>query len=127
MNSVSSTNLINQLGGMDKIQSLASSFLQNVSGDSRVSNMVAGQNTSTLTTKLTDQICSMIGGDCKPSVTNDQVDAASKKLSPEASSALSDNFSKALDSVTSSSTVKEAINTTVGPKIGGILAALLQK
>lgn len=127
MSSMSSTNLINELGGMDKIQSLSSSFLQNVSSDSRVSNMLGGQDTSSLTGKLSNQICSMIGGNCQPALSNDQIDAASKKLSPETSSALGDNFTKALDSVTSSSTVKEAINTTVGSKIGGILSGLLAK
>jgi hypothetical protein len=125
--SMNPTNLVNELGGMDKIQSLSSSFLQNVSGDSRVSNMLGGQDTSSLTGKLSNQICSMMGGDCKPALSNDQIDAASKKLSPETSSALGDNFSKALDSVTSSSTVKETINKTVGSKIGGILGGLLQK
>jgi len=37
------------------------------------------------------------------------------------------NFTRALDSVRSSSTVKETINQTVGCKIGGILGGLLQK
>ena len=123
----SATNLVSQLGGKEKLDSLSSSFLGNVKSNPTTSNMVSGQDTSSLTSKLSDQLNSMLGGGTKAPLTNEQIDAASKKNTPETNSALSDSFSKSLDSVTSSQTVKDMINKTVGPKIGGILTGLLQK
>jgi len=123
----SATNLVSQLGGKEKLDSLSSSFLGNVKSNPTTSNMVSGQDTSSLTSKLSDQLNSMLGGGTKAPLTNEQIDAASKKNTPETNSALSDTFSKSLDSVTSSQTVKDMINKTVGPKIGGILTGLLQK
>jgi truncated hemoglobin YjbI len=123
----SATGLVGQLGGSDKIQSLANSFLGNVKSNPSTSSLVKDADTSTLTTKLTDQLSSMLGGNAKAPLTSEQVDAASKKNTPETNSALSDSFSKALDAVATNPTVKETINKTVGPKIGGILTGLLGK
>ena len=123
----SATNLVSQLGGNDKISSLASSFLGNVKSNPTTSNLVKDSDTSTLTSKLTDQLNSMLGGNAKAPLTSEQIDAASKKNTPETNSALSDSFSKALDSLSTNQTVKDGINKIVGPKIGGILTGLLQK
>ena len=123
----SATNLVSQLGGNEKVQSLASSFLDNVKSNPGTSSLVKDSDTSTLTTKLSDQLSSMLGGNAKAPLTSEQIDAASKKNTPETNSALSDSFSKALDTVATNSTVKEGINKIVGPKIGGILTGLLQK
>jgi hypothetical protein len=125
LNGCSTTSLIKQVGGMDSIRSLSSGFLKNVSGDSRVSSLLGGKDISALTSKLTDQICSMTGGDCKAPLTGAQIADASKRVNPSTSQALSENFSKAVDTITSTPAVKDAINKTVGSKIGGILGALL--
>src|SRR5262245_26246252 len=105
----SSASLFKQLGGMDTVKSLSSEFLKNVSGDSRVGGLLAGQDVSSLSSKLTSQICSMTGGDCKAPLSSQQIADAAKKIDPNTSSALSDNFTKALDTVTSSSTVRDSI------------------
>jgi len=73
----SATNLVSQLGGKEKLDSLSSSFLGNVKSNPTTSNMVSGQDTSSLTSKLSDQLNSMLGGGAKAPLTNEQIDAAS--------------------------------------------------
>jgi hypothetical protein len=117
--------IFNQLGGMDTVKSLAGNFLKSASGDSRTSSLFSGKDMSALTSKLSDQICSMTGGDCAAPLTKDQVKAGADKVTPSQSSALSDSFKKAVDELKGSPAVKEALNKAVGPSLGGIIGGLL--
>jgi hypothetical protein len=114
-----------QLGGMDTVGKLSSSFLQSSVKDPRLSGLLGKVNPSALSPKLADQICAMLKGGCKAPLTDKQIADGEKKLDPNQQKALTDNFSSSLGSVASNPLVKEGVNSIVGPKIGGIVGALL--
>jgi len=119
------TSLFQQLGGMEMAGKLASGMLQSSVKDPRLSGLLGNVNPRAISPKLADQMCSMLGGGCKAPLTDQQIAAGEKKLDANQKKALSDNFSSALGSVASNPFVKEGVNAAVGPKIGGIVGALL--
>ena len=118
-------NLFEAVGGMDTVSKLASSLLSSAAKDPRLAGLLGKMNTSTATPKLTDQLCAMLGGGCKAPLTDQQISAGAKKLNPSQTKALSDNFSSALNAVSSNPLVKEGITKAIGPKLGGIVGALI--
>jgi truncated hemoglobin YjbI len=114
-----------QLGGMDQIRALSDSFVNNVASDSRTSSLLSGSNLSSMKSKLSDQLCAMSGGKCSAPLSNAQIAEAGKKVNPSTSSALTDSFSRALDSIKANPVVKETVTKTMGPQLGGIVASLL--
>jgi len=118
-------NLFEAVGGMDTVSKLASSLLSSAAKDPRLSGLLGKLNTNTATPKLTDQLCAMLGGGCKAPLSDQQITAGAKKLNDSQSKALSDNFSSALNSVSSNPLVKEGITKAIGPKLSGIVGALL--
>src|SRR5262245_8708698 len=117
--------LFQQLGGMDMVGKLSSSFLQSSVKDPRLSGLLGKVNPSALSPKLTDQMCSMLGGGCKVPLNDKQIADGEKKLDANQKKALTDNFSSSLGSVASNPLVKEGVMSIVGPKLGGIVGALL--
>src|SRR4051812_2483991 len=117
--------LLQQLGGSDMVGKLSSSFLQSAVKDPRLSGLLGKVNPSAVSPKLSDQMCSMLGGDCKAPLTDEQIAAGEKKLDANQKKALSDNFSSALGSAASNPLVKEGVNAVIGPKLGGIVGALI--
>jgi hemoglobin len=123
--SMSTKSVFDQLGGMDQIRLLSDSFVNNVASDSRTSSMLSGANLSSMKSKLSDQLCAISGGKCSAPLSNAQIAEAGKKVSPSTSSALTDSFSRALDSVKANPVLKETVTKTMGPQLGGIVASLL--
>ena len=117
--------LFDQLGGMDQIKSLSSSFVNNLSSDSRTSNLVTNADKGALTSKLSNQMCALTGGGCAAPLTDSQIAEGAKKVDPATASAVNDSFSKAVSSLASSPLVKETLTKAVGPKLGGIVGALM--
>lgn len=118
-------NLFQLLGGTDTVKKLAGDFLQSAAKDPRLSGSLGKADTSAMAPKLSDQMCSMLGGDCKAPLTNQQIAAGSSKLDANQTKALGDNFSSSLSSVTSNPLVKEGVSKAIAPKLGGIVGALL--
>lgn len=118
-------NLFQLLGGTDTVKKLAGEFLQSAGKDPRLSGLLGKADTSAMAPKLSDQMCSMLGGDCKAPLTNQQIAAGSSKLDANQTKALGDNFSSSLSSVTSNPLVKEGVSKAIAPKLGGIVGALL--
>jgi truncated hemoglobin YjbI len=114
------------LGGTKGVESLASNFLNSSLKDPSLSGLTSAKNfdSASATTKLSNQLCSSLGGDCKAPLTDQQVSSAASKLTPDQSKAITNNFSSALSKVTSDPTVSQLVTKTVGNKVPGILASL---
>jgi hypothetical protein len=117
--------LFQQLGGMDAVGKLSSSFLQSAVKDPRLSGLLGKANPSALNPKLTDQMCSMLGGGCKAPLTDKQIADGEKKLDANQKNALTDNFNSSLGSAAGNPLVNQSVKSIVGPKLGGIVGALL--
>jgi len=117
--------LFQQLGGADMVSKLSSSFLQKAVKDPRLSGLLGKVNPGDLSPKVSQQMCAMLGGDCKAPLTDQQIAAGEKKLDPNQKKALSDNFSSALGSVGGNPLAKEGVARMLGPKMGGIVGALI--
>lgn len=117
--------LFQLMGGMDTVKKLSSNVLQSAAKDPRLAGLLAKADTSAMSPKLADQMCSMLGGGCKAPLSDQQVAAGSSKLDASQTKALGDNFSNSLNTVTSNPLVKEGVSRAIAPKLGGIVGALI--
>ena len=117
--------LFQMAGGMDTVKKLASQLLQSSASDPRLAGLLGKANTGSLTPKLADQMCSILGGGCKAPLTDQQIAAGASKLDASQTKALGDNFSSSLASVMDNPMVKEGLSKAIAPKLGGIIGALL--
>ena len=118
-------NLFQMMGGMDTVKKLSGDFLQSAAKDPRLSGLLGKADTSAMAPKLSDQMCSMLGGGCKAPLTSQQIAAGSSKLDANQTKALGDNFSSSLSSVTSNPLAREGVSKAIAPKLGGIVGGLL--
>ena len=118
----SAASAFDQLGGMSTVNKLASGFVNSSIKDPRLSALTAGRSVDAAasTAKVSDQLCSILGGGCKAPFTDAQLSSAAGKLSPEQSKALSDNFSSTLNSLASNPAVRDAVTKSIGSKLGGL-------
>jgi hypothetical protein len=119
--------LYEQLGGSSSMSSVASGFVGSSLKDPRLSSLTAGKSIdpTAASSKVSDQLCSMLGGGCKAPVTDSQIASAASKVSPAQSQAISDNFSAALKSVVSDPHVQQLVTNAVGGKVAGVLGSIL--
>ena len=111
-----------QLGGMSTVNKLASGFVNSSLKDPRLSGLTAGRtvDVAAASTKVSDQLCSILGGGCKAPLSDAQLSSAASKLSPDQTKALSENFSSTLNTLASNPAVREAVTKAVGSKLGGL-------
>ena len=123
----SAVSAFEQLGGTSNLTKVASSFLGSTLKDPQLSGLTAGKSIDSAATtgKLTNQLCSLLGGGCQAPLTDSQVNAAASKVSPDQSKAISSNFASALKSVVSDPAVQKLVTSAVGSKLPGIVGALL--
>jgi len=115
------TSAFEQMGGMSSVSKLADGLVSSSMKDPRLSALTAGKTPSAATTtKVSDQLCSMLGGGCKAPLSSDQLSAAASKLSPDQTKALTENFTSALNSVSSNPAVRDAVTKAIGSKLGGL-------
>jgi hypothetical protein len=117
--------LFQMAGGMETVKKLASQLLQSSASDPRLAGLLGKANVGTLTPKLADQMCSMLGGGCKAPLTDQQIAAGASKVDAPQTKALGENFSSSLTSVTDNPLVKEGVTKAIAPKLGGIIGALI--
>jgi hypothetical protein len=117
--------LFQMMGGMDTVKKLSSTFLESAIKDPRLAGVMGKLDPGAASPKLADQMCSMLGGNCKAPLTDQQIAAGSKKLDASQLGALTDHFGSSLNSVTSNPLVKEGVSKAIAPKLGGIVGALL--
>lgn len=118
-------NLFQMMGGMDTVKKLSGDFLQSAAKDPRLSELLGKADAGALAPKLSDQMCSLLGGGCKAPLSDQQIAAGASKLDANQTKALSENFSSSLGSVTSNPLAKEGVSKAIAPKLGGIMGALL--
>ena len=120
------TSAYQMLGGTKGVESLASNFLNSSLKDPSLSGLTSAKNfdSASATTKLSNQLCSSLGGGCKAPLTDQQISSAASNLTSDQSKAITNNFSSALSKITSDPTVTELVTKTVGSKVPGILASL---
>ena len=113
------------MGGMDPVSKLAGDLLKSSASDPRLAGLLGKLNASAATPKLADQMCAMLGGGCKAPLTDQQITAGAKKFDGSQTKALGDHLNSALSAVSSNPLVREAVSKAVGPKLGGIVGALI--
>jgi truncated hemoglobin YjbI len=111
-----------QLGGMNTVNQLANGFVNSSLKDPRLTALTAGRavDVGAASTKVSDQLCSILGGGCKAPFTDAQLSSAASKLSPDQSKAISDNFTSTLNSLASNPAVRDAVTKAVAGKLGGL-------
>jgi hypothetical protein len=117
--------LFQTMGGMDTVTKLASGLLQSSASDPRLAGLMGKVDAGSISPKLADQMCSMLGGGCKAPLTNQQIATGASKLDASQTKALSENFSSTLGNVTTNPLVKEGVSKAIRPKLGGIVGALI--
>jgi hypothetical protein len=117
--------LFQMMGGMDTVSKLASGLLQSAAKDPRLAGVMGKMNVDAASPKLADKMCSILGGGCKASLTDQQVAAGASKLDASQTEALRDNFSSVLGNAISNPLVKEGVSKAIGPKLGGMIGALI--
>jgi hypothetical protein len=118
-------NLFQMLGGMDTVGKLSSNLLKSSASDPRLAGVLDKVDASSVSPKLADQMCSMLGGGCKAPLTDQQVAAGASKLNESQTKALGDNFSSSLSGVADNPIVREGVSKLIAPKLGGIVGALI--
>ena len=121
----SAVNLFQQLGGTESMTKMASGLLSSSAKDPRLSTLMSHVDTPAATQKVSDQMCSALGGGCTAPFTNSQLETAAHHFTPLQSDAIADHFGSAVNSVTSDPTLRSAVTKTLGNKMGGILGAVL--
>ena len=124
-NAQSIGSLFQMMGGMDGVSKLASGLLQSSASDPRLAGVMGKMNVGAVSPKLANQMCSILGGGCKAPLTDQQIAAGASKLDPSQTKALGDNFSSVLGSVITNPLVKEGVSKAIGPKLGGMIGALI--
>jgi hypothetical protein len=117
--------IYDMLGGSSVLSGLANTILTSSMSDPRLSGMLSTINPDTATPQITNQLCSLLGGNCIAPFTQQQVAEGSARLTPEQQSAVSDNLGNALNAVTSNPMVRNAVVNSLGSQVSGILGALL--
>lgn len=117
--------MFQMMGGMDTVSKLASGLLQSSASDPRLAGVMGTLDASSISPKLADQMCSMLGGGCKAPLTSQQIATGASKLDASQIKALSDNFSSTLGKMTTNPLVKEGVSKAIRPKLGGIVGALI--
>jgi truncated hemoglobin YjbI len=124
MNAAPTQSLYQQLGGMDSINKLASSMISSSAKDPRLSSMFANVDTGRASTALASQLCASLGGACQAPYSDRNVASAADRLSADEKTAVSENFSSSLNSVTSDPALREAVTKSLSSKLQGTLASL---
>lgn len=117
--------LMGQVGGMDSVSKLAGGFLDSSAKDSRLSGLLSSSKVDAMKPKLSNQLCSMLGGGCAAPVSEDQIAKGAEKLTPTQTDAVKENFGSSLGGMNLSSTVQSAVSKAVAPKLPGVIGALL--
>ena len=117
--------LYDQLGGMGQVTKLAGGMMNSLVKNPEMLGLLSKVDTSGATTKVADQLCSALGGDCAAPFSADQIANAAGKLNPAQTEAVSNSFSSALKTVTDSPELTSAITKSLGDQLGGIVGALL--
>jgi hypothetical protein len=121
----SSSSAFHQLGGMDSVTRMASGMVNSSMRDPRLAGALGNMNPTASTSRMANQMCAALGGGCWAPSTDQQVAAAAERLTPAQRSAVSENFTSTLNSMTNNAAVRDAVANAIGSKMPGILGSVL--
>jgi hypothetical protein len=84
-----------------------------------------GANLDAMSPKLTNQLCSMLGGGCAAPLSESQIAQGAARLTPTQADAVKENLGTSLGALNVAPAVAGSISKAVAPKLPGILGALL--
>jgi hemoglobin len=117
--------LYSMVGGDKAVAQISNDMLVTAASDSRLKPLLGNTDVKTLAPQVTEQVCAILGGDCKPPLSSQQVADGAKKLDATQTSALTEAFNGALSKSGANSATQGLVSKAVGPKIGGIIGGLL--
>lgn len=119
-------NLFSMLGG-GKINSMASDLVSRTIKDPRLSSLTSGRtiDPQASSTRVSNQMCSMLGGGCPAPLSETDMANAASRVSPEQSRAIDENFNSSLSSTTTDPSVRDKIREALGSKMPGIIGGIL--
>lgn len=119
------SNLFSQIGGQN-IRNMAGDLVHKSIADPRLAALHSPNvDAAASSGKVTDQLCSMMGGGCRAPLWDSQVAAAANRLTPEQSHAINDHFDSSLSRASSDPAIRDRIRQAVGDKLPGVLGGLL--
>jgi hypothetical protein len=118
--------LFSKLGGQN-VNSMASDLVGKTMTDPRLAGLTGGRDIdpTASSSKVSNQLCSMLGGGCKAPLDDTQLADAAGKVTPAQSRAISEAFDSSLSSVTQDPSVRDSIREAVGDRIPGVIGGLL--
>ena len=125
LTSMASKSLFNEMGGMDSMSKLSNGLLSSSARDGRLSGLMGKADVAKVQPKLSNQLCSMLGGGCAAPLTEQQIADGAKRVTPEQSKALTENLGSSLGRMDLPSALTDSVKKAVAPKLGGIMGALL--
>jgi hemoglobin len=117
--------LYSAVGGDKAVAQISNDMLVTAASDSRLKPLLGNTDVKALAPKVTEQICAILGGDCKAPLSSQQIADGAKKLDASQTSALTEAFNGALSKSGSNSTTQGLVSKAVGPQLGGIIGGLL--
>ena len=119
--------LYQKLGGSSTVSSLANDLVGSSLKDPRLAGLTSGKSVDAAgaSSKVSDQLCSMLGGGCQAPLTSSQISSAASKVSTDQAKAISDNFGSSLGRLVSDPAVRDLVTKAVGSKLPGVLGGLL--
>jgi hypothetical protein len=126
MGSMAGSNLFSKIGGSN-VRNMAGDLVNNSIHDPRLAALTQGRNIDAAASsgKVSDQLCSMLGGGCRAPLSNTQVAEAAGRVTPEQSRAISEHFDSSLVHASNDPAVRDRIRQAVGDKIPGVLGGIL--
>lgn len=104
---------------------IAEGALKSAASDPRLKSLFGGKDVTAMTSKFSDQLCSVLGGGCKAPLSAGQITAGARKLNETQTSAVGEVFSGAMSKSGVNSMTQGLVNQAIGPQLAGILGGLI--
>lgn len=126
MGSMAGGNLFSKIGGSN-VRNMAGDLVTKSIHDPRLASLTHGRNIDPAASsgKVSNQLCSMLGGGCHAPLSSSQVAEAAGRVTPEQSHAISEHFNSSLSQASPDPAVRDRIRQAVGDKIPGVLGGIL--
>lgn len=120
------SNLFSRIGG-DRVRNMAGDLVNNSIHDPRLASLTHGRNIDAAASsgKVSNQLCSMLGGRCRAPLSDSQLAAGAGRVTPEQSRAISEHFDSSLSHASTDPAMRDRIRQAVGDKIPGVLGGIL--
>ena len=120
------SNLFSQVGG-GNVRNMAGDLVNNSLKDPRLASLTGGRNVDAAASagKVSNQLCSLMGGGCRPPLSNTELAEGASRVTPEQSRAISEHFDSSLTHASPDPAVRDRIRQAVGDKVPSVLGGIL--